>query len=492
MSSSRDESDRDHSVRGARTNSLTLLGQATSFLFGAAAARLFGQAAWGSYTTAFAWCDVLVRTSLLATDKAVLVFVPARRAMGDEQGALRAIGTSVRVTLLASVTFALLMFGASYPVTSLSGEPRDGIAMRYLSAYVVVGAVLLLLLAATMSAKVLRFNLLAKGLTEPGLVFAFAVLFGALMPQMETLALVPVAAGLVALAVAWQGMRTLFDVAAIVRVARRDRMDREMTRFALPLALSEFLNIVAMRLGSFVLIAYVVVDDRAVFNTAMILAGTISFVRGVFDTVLGPIAAEAWAEGDHGRLAHNLKVQSSLVLLFAVPLASVFIVGGAALLAVYGTGFVDGHRTLVWLALGHLVNATLGLVGWVLMAARRSGAMLRNNAIKVAVELALCLVLIPQLGIEGAAIATFTAIAALHGLQIWEVWRVAAIHPFSLRMFQLALIGGAWTAGELVLYQALPGTVLFRAAVALLTGIPLYFVAVWHLRSRNTESQRPL
>jgi stage V sporulation protein B len=477
--------DRAHSLRGARTNFLTLLGQATTFVFGAAAARLFGQAAWGSYTTAFAWVDVLVRTSLVAGDKAVLVFVPARRASGDEAGAVRAIASSVRIAIVASLVLAAGMALASYPVASVSGQSLDGTAMRVLAPVIVLQALALMALAATMAAKNLHYNFLAKGVTEPLLMFVLAVSFGTTVPHVATLALVPILATAAVLAVALVGVRRLFVLRDVMRSLRADRLDRELVRFGLPLALSEFLNIVAMRLGSFVLIAYVGVEDRAVFNTCVMLAATVSYVRGAFDTVLGPVAAEAWSQNDRPRLARNLKAQSAMVLLFAVPLASVFIVSGAAVLSVYGDGFVRGHRTLAWLALGHVVNATLGLVGWVLMAAQQSTAMLRNNVVKVALELALCFLLIPVLGIEGAALATAAAITALHSLQVYEVWRVAGIHPFSRRMVQLAILGAAVIGGELAIYSALDGSVVLRAGVALLVGMPVYFSIAWRWRDRS-------
>jgi O-antigen/teichoic acid export membrane protein len=478
--------DREHSVRGARTNFLTLLGQATSFLFGAAAARLFGQASWGAYTTAYAWVDVLTRSSLFAGDKAALVFVPARRTTGDEPGAVRALATSLRIAMFVSILCAAGMFVASYPIASV-GSALDGTAMRLLALVILPATLSLLLLAATMASKVLIVNFIAKGIVEPLLMLALAVVAGITYPWVGALALIPVVVSLAVLAVAFVGVRRFFDLRAVARSTLAGPVDREVLRFTVPLAASEFLNIVAMRLGSFVLIAYAVAEERAVFNTCVLLASTVSYVRGAFDTVLGPIAAEAWAHQDHERLARNLREQSSMVILFAVPLASVFIVGGAAVLSAYGSGFAEGHRTLVWLALGHMVNSSLGLVGWVLLAAQRSGAMLKNNIVKVLVELVLCLCLIPPLGIEGAAIATLVAITALHGLQVFEVWRLAGIHPFSQRMLRLVALGAVVIVGELALYRFVSGTPIVRTAIALAVGMPLYFGVAWRWRVRKAS-----
>ncbi|MCX5747468.1 MAG: oligosaccharide flippase family protein [Proteobacteria bacterium] len=476
--------DRDHSARGARTNFFTLLGQASFFLFGAVAARLFGAARWGAYTTAYAWIDVLQRTALVGGDKAALVFVAARRANGDLAGAAAAVGSTIRVTLVAAVVLALGMFAASFPIARLSGEPLDGTAMRALAAVVVSGAVVTLLMSATMATKRLAFNFIVKGVTEPLLMLACAIAFGLALPSMVGLALAPLITGVATVALAVWALGRVFPLREVA-TAIRAPADREMVKFAIPLAAAELLNILAMRLGSFMLLAYVSVGERGIFNTCALLAGTVSYVRGAFDTVLAPIAAEAWAQGDHARLRANLQHQSRLVLLFAVPAASVFIVAGPAILALYGPAFAGGHRALIWLALGHVVNASLGLTGWVLMAARRTRSILLNNVAKLGLDIVLSLILIPLLGIEGAALATAIAIAALHLLQIVEVWRAARIHPFSPRMFGLALVGGAVIVGELVTYHLLPGGVALRAIGVLAVGTPLYFVVARKLTWRE-------
>ncbi len=482
VAESQPHDDRAHSIQGARKNFLTLLGQATSFIFGAVASRLFGQAAWGSYTTAFAWVDVLVRTSVLAGDKALLVFVPARRAEGDEAGATRAVGVALRISAIASVLAAIVMLIASFPVAAISDVPLHGTAMRILAPFVVVSALSMTLLAATMAVKVLDYNLYAKGLVEPLLMLSLAAGLGFTVGSLPALAVVPVLSGTAALVIAVGGVRRLFVLRDVLASARREKIDRAHLRFVLPLAVSEFLNIVSMRLGSLVLVAYVAAAPIAVFNTSALLASTVSYVRGAFDTVLGPIASEAWATKNLGRLATNLQAQSRMVLLFAVPLASVFIVGGGAVLSVYGPGYTWGHGTLAWLTLAHVVNATLGLVGWVLMAAHETRAMMVNNIIKVAVELVLLLLLIPLLGIEGAAIATAAAILTLQLLQVWEVWRLAKIHPFSVGMVRIGLLGVVVILAELLAYRHLGGPVFLRAGIPLAVGTPLYFLVAWRWR----------
>ncbi len=235
--------DRAHGIRGARTNFFTLLGQTSFFVFGALAARLFGQSLWGAYTTAYAWVDVLVRASLAGGDKGLLVFIAARRAQGDEAGARRALVTTLRVTVVLAVVLAAGMVVASVPVARLSGEPLDGRAMRLLAPLVLSTSLIALLLAATMGTKVLRYNLLAKGVTEPALMLALVVLVGLTAPTLGGLAAVPLTTAAVTLAVAVWSLGRCFPPGEVLRALRRERTEGAVVRFALPLALSDLLNL---------------------------------------------------------------------------------------------------------------------------------------------------------------------------------------------------------------------------------------------------------
>jgi O-antigen/teichoic acid export membrane protein len=335
----------------------------------------------------------------------------------------------------------------------------------------------LILLAATMATKVLHYNLIAKGVTEPVLMVGLVLLLSATFPTLGGLALVPVTAGIATLGVAVWAFGRVFPLREVARALRRERSESKVIRFALPLGLSDLVNILTYRLGSFILVAFSSVSERAIFNSCVLLAASVSFVRGAFDTVLAPVAAEAWAQRDYARLATNLQRQSRLVLLFAVPLASLFIVGGPAVLSIYGPGFVGGHRTLAWLALGHVLNASLGLTGWILMASESSRIILINNLITLAVNAVLCLLLVRPFGIEGAAIATTLTIAFLQVLQIVETWRITRVTPFSSGMMRLALLGAGTIGAELLALRLLGGTSIVRTAAVLAAGTGIYFLA---------------
>ena len=473
--------DHKHTRRGAATNFLTLAGQSTSLIFGTLAARLFGQAAWGAYTTAMAWLDVLTRLAMAGNDKGLLVFIAARRGTDDRAGVVRALVTALRITAMVGVLAALAMAAASWLIGGANRHPLDGQAMRIMAPLAATSSLATVMLAATMATKDLRYNLAARGIAEPAVLLLLVTVLGLTVPRMGALALTAVIAGALALVVATVGLLRKFALRDILHGLRREPTERAIVAYTVPLALGELVNIVVFRLPIFVMVAYAPPAQRAVFNTCLLLAASVSFLRGTFDAVLAPMAAEAWAVGDRARLSENLRRQCRLVLFAAIPFGSLFIVGGPALLALYGPGFVTGARALAWLAIGHVVNASLGLVGWVHMASGRTRLMLINNLAALAVSLALCLILIPRFGVDGAAAATAVTLIFMQLMFTVESYSFSRIHAFSSGFLRLAAIGvvviaAEWTVARFFapVSRSTVGTLLVPLA-----GLPIYLALAW-------------
>ncbi len=475
----RGKADRAHTRRGAATNVLTLAGQSSTLVFGTLAARLFGQAAWGSYTTAAAWLDVLFRVALVGNDKGLMVFVAARRGQGDEPGVVRALVTGLKVTLLSGFACVLLMAGASWLVAHANGQAVDGLALRLMAPLALTSSLTTAVLAATMATKSLQYNLYSRGLAEPAVLLTSVALFGIFAPSIWTLALSALLAGLAAFVVAIFGLSRRFDARLVAKGLWHEPIERAIVRYTTPLALSELTNIVMFRLPIFFLIGYASPAQRAVFNTCIMLAASISAVRGTFDAVLAPIAAEAWVERDRPRLSENLQRQSRAILFVAIPFASLFIVGAPTWLALFGPGFVVGVPALVVLAFGNLLNSSLGLTVWVHLASGRTRLMLINNFCVLVFELVLCLLLIPRFGVNGAAIAAALTMVGLQVLYSIEVYLFAQVHVLSRGFVALLAIGAVVISAELAIVRWLFPAARSAAIVVPIAGLPVYLASAW-------------
>src|SRR6185295_17681864 len=277
------------------------------------------------------------------------------------------------------------------------GDPRYGLSLRTLSFSIPLIALTTLLMAATMALRNLRFNLLVKGVTEPLLRVALVTALGLTASGIGALTLVHVFAAAGTLAVAIWGFSRMFSLRRTLAGVLRGALDRELLRYAAPLAAAEVVNSALGQLNVIVLGSFRPAEDVGAYAAAATLAAAVSFLRGAFDTVVAPIAAESWVKRDHARLASAVRLYSRTVLTFAFVLGGAMLVGGPALLALHGPGFVRAGTTLA-----------------ILVAGNKSRLILANNVGVFALNLVLCLVLVPRYGMEGAALAASLSVLVIH------------------------------------------------------------------------------
>jgi len=151
-------------------------------------------------------------------------------------------------------------------------------------------------------------------------------------------------------------------------------------------------------------------DEVATYYAA---AKTLALVAFIYFSVAQTIAhkfAEYHVTGDRKRLAEFLKL--SIRLTFWPSLASILVLLalGRPLLHLFGAGFVSGYYLMFIIAIGLLARAAVGPAERLLnmLGERRACALVYAGSF--AINVVLCILLIPRLGIAGAAIASAVAL----------------------------------------------------------------------------------
>jgi len=151
-------------------------------------------------------------------------------------------------------------------------------------------------------------------------------------------------------------------------------------------------------------------DEVAIYYAA---AKTLALVAFIYYSVAQTIAhkfAEYDVAGDHDRLATFLRQAVRLTFWPSLGAIVVLLVFGEPLLRLFGRGFVSGYYLMFIIAVGLLARASVGPAERLLnmLGERRSCALVYGGSF--AISLALCVALIPWLGIAGAAIANAVAL----------------------------------------------------------------------------------
>ena len=476
-----------HAARSGGMQVLTVAAQALLSVTHVLLARLFGRAAFGGYQACLAILELVTRGGTGGAGGGMLRYVAAHRARGEEDNVRRAIGTGVWICLILSSAAAAILIATAGPVARLMRRPELEPALRIMAPAAIAAGCTLVLIQASLAAKVTRANFYVRGIGEPVSLLLAGLSAALIGRSLATLAVAHVVAATATL---------LLAILAVGRVFGRGELRRAMgarwlpgfVHFSLPLAAGDLLNAVLQRADILLVTMFVGTSAVAVYAAAEFITRVIASARSVFDSVAAPVFSEAVSLGQHERLRQNLVMMNRWVFTVATPVALTVVVLRRDLLALYGSGFQEGATALLILALSHWVNVSFGLMGWIMIAGGRSRLLLQNNVVVAVVNIVLGVTLIPRLGLVGAALAALGSVMLLHLMVLVEVRLGFGVYPFDKTVLKPLAAAAVTLVVELVLDRQITLTGV-RVPLVIVAGLGCYLTTLV-LLGLSPEEQR--
>lgn len=194
--------------------------------------------------------------------------------------------------------------------------------------------------------------------------------------------------------------------------------------FALPFFIKAGMSVIHKNIDIIILGTTLTKADVGIYTAAVSAVAFMEFVLLSVNSIFAPKISEFHAQGRLSELQQTLRQISHLLFWPNLILVGIVIAFGPFILSIYGAEFISAYTVLIVLALAQLANASAGSVGYILAMTGYA----RTNAIVFGaasvLNVILNLLLIPYLGINGAALATLITTAAwnatLHTLVVRE------------------------------------------------------------------------
>ncbi len=180
-------------------------------------------------------------------------------------------------------------------------------------------------------------------------------------------------------------------------------------------------------------------DEVAVYYAAARLLALVAFVYFAIASATTHKFTQYHVEGDKRRLAKFFTETMRWTFWPSLAACAVILALGQPLLSLFGAGFTAGYDVMFILAIGMLSRAAVGPAERLLnmLGERKQCAAVYATAFVI--NLVLCVLLIPPIGIEGAAVATATALVMESMLLYRTAKRRLGFHVF--------IMGGGGTSG---------------------------------------------
>jgi len=279
------------------------------------------------------------------------------------------------------------------------------------------------------------------------------------------------------------GMALVFALIVLSGPVENDDADArpamDVLKYSYPLALANILIAVTLWIDTLMLGYLGTTEDVGFYGVALKIAQFGAKIIMAFIIVFMPVIADLWNRKKAEELKELYMTVSRWIFTLSFPIFLIIVLFSDAIMRIFGSGFVAGSGALVILAAGQMITATTGAAGLMILMSGHSKLELFNVVMNLTVNVVLCLLLIPDYGVLGAAIAHMAALAVVNTLRVMEVWFFMHIFAYNLSYLKPVLSGLAGGIVALVIGRFVIDSVsLVQLALLACLLLVLYIVAI--------------
>ncbi|WP_247009113.1 flippase [Halorientalis litorea] len=409
----------------------SVFSKVSHFAFYWVIARVAGADGFGVFSVALAVLGFSQIVSLLGLRGGVNRYVAYYRGQDDEARARGTVRIAVVAVLVSSLLVAVVVAAGHEYLADLLLDPGTPSRVLYLIAFVVpLEALSSVFMATLRGLKRIDFQVAAQNILQgilkiTGFLAFYLAGFDTLVSLVFGYATAMVGTLLVGLYFV-EGREF-----PVLRGGARYE-PRELLVFSIPLLFTGALNLVVDWTDVLMLGYFGVNADVGIYNIALQVAMVMQIGFTAFGAITGPVLSELVGKDELGELESVLKISNKWVLVLTVPMVAFVFPFASDVVRLFGTEFRQGASVVVLIGIAMLVKTTFSMSGTVIKSMGHSNIILANHAVAGVLNFLMNLVLIPQLGIVGAAIATSVAIGLdgiLPGVELYLWKRISPLRP---------------------------------------------------------------
>ncbi len=444
----------------------------------------------GAFFQAVALFNILAATSKLGADTGLVRQIPHWRQLGRSGDVRQLLRLSVGPVLALGMLAGALLWAFAEPLARVLGEGEGGAAVadyaRILAFIVPAGALQMTLVSASRGFGDMVPSNVSDRLVRPIL----QIVLIAIALVLDT--------GAVGIALGWgipflvSGVQILRwvqrDVAALPEVnengstASMKTLAVEFWSFTAPRALAGFFQVGILWLDVVLVGVLATQADAGRYGAATRLLIIGSFVQLAVIHAIQPRVTTALARDDLDRARTLFRTGTSWVVTAVWPIYIGMAVFAPFLLGLFGPEYVQAADALRILCIAWLVSTACGPVDTVLNMSGRSGWSMIDLFIALVVNVVGNIVLVPSMGIEGAALAWGASMLVHNLLPLLQVQMFLGINPFGRAWITAIPIATVIVGGGALAAVAVAGQTFVGLLLGALPGLA-YLGIIWTRRN---------
>ncbi|MHB1464030.1 MAG: flippase [Thermoleophilia bacterium] len=405
-------------------------------------ARLMSVGELGEYFLMLAIVNLLGLASMVGLDLGVVRYVALYAGEGKLGLARKALRAGLMFGLPVSLVFmAGLFFAAPFVSAHFFESNAEAVTgLRIFSVAIPFLVTARLFNATTQGMHQMKYQVLSRDFGEQVAKIGFSAL------------LLCLGGGLVG--VVWANLASLATAvtlalvfAMVVLAGPKGSSDTRIKptlavfKYSFPLAFANIVVALTLWVDTLMLGYLGTTEDVGFYGVALKISIIGAKIITAFVIVFTPVIADLWNRGRLEELKKLYVTVSRWIFMLSIPIFLVLILFPDSLMRIFGSTFIAGSAALVFLAIGQMMNAATGAAGIMVLMSGHSKLELLNVTTTLAMNAAICFLLIPRYGVVGAAIANMAALGLVNLMRIIEIWIFMRIFGYDRSYLKPALSG---------------------------------------------------
>lgn len=410
-----------------------IVGRSLHALVQIAVARLLGPEGFGIYAIGWTVLRIFGSLAQVGLNSGVIRYASMHR-MDDSPRLKGVLLQAIGFACLAGILLAGIMYGvSSWLADVVFKKPELAGMLKMFAVGIPLMAVLMVAAAGTRVSQRMQYSVYAQDLLRPALNLGLVLLFYLLGWRLFGATLACVVSFGVSLVVAVYYLNLLFPQVLSGEV-RPVFQTKELLLFSMPLLLVGFLSMLIMWTDTLMLGYFKTASEVGVYRAAAQVALLLTMGLAAINSIFAPMIAELHHQKLFQTLCELFKVSAKWSFYLTIPFFLLILFCAHELLeTIYGKSYVAGAVSLTILSTAQLVNVMTGSVGNLLIMSGHQRVWVANTLGMAIMNIVLNRLLIPQFGINGAAIATGVSIAGLFVLGLAETRLILNMSPHDRR-----------------------------------------------------------
>lgn len=391
-------------------------------------ARWMGAGELGAYVFALAGCVLLYQVSTLGLAAGAYRFVAQYEAAGDRGRAKGYTMRATQVVIVASMATAVIAIACLW---FLWRPESESIFLTRLLAFIAIPLFALIIINSNIARalSLLSLSVLPNLLLRQLFLLLAVVVFYLVVGYVSAPIVAALMLGVVATLAFGQGVLVQRQLRTRYGGAAASFETGHWLRISLPLLAAGGFVQYLQECNIFIAGMFLPTEDLAVYNAAYRTASLANYGLSAIAMMAAPRVSRLFFEGKMAPLQRLVTQQAQLRFLFTVGMIGILMAFGSTILGLFGEPFVAGYWALMILSLSHLITGSAGPTIHLLSIAgyqKLCAAIFLASMVATAVG---NVILIPLLGLEGAALAVLMVTVCWVSVLRFLVVRHVGIEP---------------------------------------------------------------